>query len=184
MAVIVVIGHRRGHAVAFAAHPRFHSHIFEDAVPLVAVEAIPPTRIVLDELGLARAVGEKDVQQTVAVVIEHGYPAHHGLDLVLLGGGAIVEHEIDPGVCCDVFEGDRLDGWSAGEQADQSSEQKSGAQSDWSQFHFTFVQDCSSSRSARMWFTSKSWNSCFWPLGQRISSESIRCCRPSPKCCR
>jgi hypothetical protein len=40
-----------------------------------------------------RAVGEEDVGQTVAVVIEHGHPSGHRLDHVLLGSGVLIEDE-------------------------------------------------------------------------------------------
>src|SRR6266700_48573 len=104
MAVVVVIAHARAHAEALAADTGPGGDVFEGTVAAIAVEAIPPAWIDFGERGLGRSVGEEDVEESVAIVVQEGDSAGHRFDLVLLGSGSVAEDEVDAGALGDVLE--------------------------------------------------------------------------------
>src|SRR5262245_49891914 len=105
-AVVIVIGGGCAHAEAFAAKPGGFGDIFEDALTPIPVQAIPPRRVRLRKARLSGAVGEEDVDPSVAVIVEGRDPARHGLDLVLLRSRAIAQNGIDAAARAYVLKGD------------------------------------------------------------------------------
>ena len=107
MTVVIVVGGGDSHAITIAGQAGPSCHIFEHAISAIAVEAIPVTGVILGEAGLGRAVGQEDVEQTVAIVVEEGDAAGHGFDLVLFTGNrAAAENEVHAGTAADLFERD------------------------------------------------------------------------------
>src|SRR5262249_51090497 len=100
-------------AEAFAAKPGRFGDIFEDALPPIPVQPIPPRRVRLRKARLAGAVGEEDVDQPIAIIVEGRDPARHGLDLMLLRSCAIAQNGIDAAARAHVLKGD---GWGIGIQ--------------------------------------------------------------------
>src|ERR1039458_9039886 len=102
-AIVIVVRGGRGHAVPLAAQTRFHRDVLEHAASAIAVEPVPPTGIGFDQAGQARAVGEKEVQQPIAVVVQSGDSSQHGFDLMPGGRGTVVQHHIEPRTRACVF---------------------------------------------------------------------------------
>ena len=52
---------------------------------------------------MAGAVGEKEVEQAVAIIIEGGDASHDGFNLVPGGGGGVVQYDIQAGARARIF---------------------------------------------------------------------------------
>lgn len=59
----------------------------EGAVRILPIEAIPVFLLIAPQGRQSRSVDEKNIQQTVAVVIQQGDAAAHGFEKILLHGG-------------------------------------------------------------------------------------------------
>ena len=105
-AIIVEIAGGRPGRVALRLDPRPLGHIGERQAAVVVKEAIPVPGVLLAQGRDGCAVGEVDVRQAVAVVIEHGDAARHRLHHVLLGCRVLVEREGQPGLGRDILEAD------------------------------------------------------------------------------
>ncbi len=97
-AVVVVVRGGHAHGVAGAAQARGFGHVAETHGALVPEEPVGILRVVLLQAGNGRPVREEDVEPPVAVVIEEGDPAGHGLDQVLARRGAVLVDEVEPGL--------------------------------------------------------------------------------------
>ena len=86
MAVVIVIGGCHAHAVTLSRDPGLGGDILENAIAAIAVKPIPEARIGFVEAGLRRAVGEENIQQAIAIVVEQRDAAEHGFDLMLFVG--------------------------------------------------------------------------------------------------
>ena len=96
MPVVVVIARRRAHRVALPGDAGAFRNIGEMEVAVVAVQPIPEFRGLFLERRNVGAVGEVDVRQTIAVVIEHGNSAGHGFDHEFFRRGAVFETKWSP----------------------------------------------------------------------------------------
>jgi hypothetical protein len=104
--IVVVIGGGSPHAETLPAQTRFHGGVFERAISAIAIQPVPPSGVRLDQAGLARAIGDEDVHQPVAIVIEGGHATRHGFNLMLLRGGPVLQYDIESGACRRVLKRD------------------------------------------------------------------------------
>ena len=111
MAVVVVVADGRTCRVPDAGDAGALRHIREVKVAVVVVQAVPVGRRLLGERWEGGAVGEEDVRPTVAVVVEHGEPARHRLDHVLVGRAVLLQDEVESRFVRDVLELDGASGW-------------------------------------------------------------------------
>ena len=96
-AVVVVIADGHSHAVVAVSgigQAGFFRDVGETAVFVLPVEAVPVARILAIEIlrqphgtGYASAIYQKNIEQSVVVVIEQCDSAGHGLDQILLRRG-------------------------------------------------------------------------------------------------
>ena len=102
--VVVVIADRHSHAVVAIAsfcQTSLLGNVREAAVFILAIKAVPVTRIVAIEI-LWRwhrtrnpaAVHQENIEQPVVVVIEQGHAARHGFDQILLRSGGILQGKV------------------------------------------------------------------------------------------
>ena len=106
MAVVIVIGYRDSHGVAFARHAGFFRNVGKRAVAIVAEQAVGKFRAALFQRRHLRAVGEENVHAAVVVVIQRGHAAQHQFGLVKLAGGAVAQLELRPGLAGSILEPD------------------------------------------------------------------------------
>ena len=84
-AVVVVISHGNAHAVALPFEAGLLRHVRKSPVAVITIEPIPIfwIRFVGSSSSAHRilqcsAIDEKQIQQSILVVIDHGHAAHHG----------------------------------------------------------------------------------------------------------
>ena len=104
VAVVVVVGGRRTHGVAGAAHARCRGHVGELHAAVVAIEPIGVAVAALGERGHLGAIGEEDIWPAVAVVVEDGHAARDALGVVLVGGRRMPVDEGHPRCGRDIDE--------------------------------------------------------------------------------
>ena len=115
-AVVVVVAHGHSHVVtAIAEEARWAGHVREHPLAVVVEQAVGEAGPLLLRADARRhgvfqlgAVGEEDVQPSIAVVVENGDAAAHGLDQVLLRGRRALVNKDDPALARDVGEAKRL----------------------------------------------------------------------------
>ena len=102
--VVVVVAHGDRHPVVTAARmgqPRGFRDVCKASVTILAVQAIPVARIAAIKVlwnvqlfGDCSTIHEKNIQETVVVVVEEGNAARHCLDQEFLSSRRILENEI------------------------------------------------------------------------------------------
>ena len=105
--VIVVVGRRDAVAIPDARQTSLLRDVFEFHAAEVMVKTVAIFWSVLFEKRKGCAVGEEDIGEAVAIIVERGYSTHHRLDDMFLRRGAVLQDEIDPGVGSHVLEADR-----------------------------------------------------------------------------
>src|SRR5436190_22531698 len=93
MAVVIVVGGRRAHPVPFGAHPGAIRHIGKSSVMVVVVKTVVKLWTIFGQAGKARAIGEKNIEIAVVIVVEKGHAAGNAINHWLVGEGAVVEHK-------------------------------------------------------------------------------------------
>src|SRR5271165_5264301 len=116
VAVIIVVCYGDAHVVARASQASRVGHVGEDAVTVVAKQAIAVFGRVFFQRGDVGAVGEEDVGTAVAVVVENGHSAGHGLRRILGRCLIVLQAEGDSAE----FEPDRAGGGGTLEQNNYS----------------------------------------------------------------
>src|SRR5208337_807633 len=91
--VIVIIANRNSHVVSSTGQTGGIGHVGEDAVAIVAEEAVAEFGRVFCQGADIGAIGKENVGASVAVVVEDGNSAQHGLGHILGGSDAILQSE-------------------------------------------------------------------------------------------
>ena len=112
MAVVVVVADGDAHVVSGAGEAGGVGYVGEDAVAVVAEEAVAILGSVFLQRGDIRAVGEEDVGASVAVVVEDGNASGHGFRSVAGRRFGVLQAEGD----FLQFEGDGAGGGGSLEQ--------------------------------------------------------------------
>ena len=118
ISVVIVIANSHANVVPGACQPRDVRHVREYSVAVVAEQAVPVLGRVLPESGDVGAIGKEDVGPAVAIVVEHGYPAGHGLRRVTSGSLVAFELECN-GLIRESDRGRRGRGWEECQRGQQ-----------------------------------------------------------------
>src|ERR1700674_1112755 len=103
--IVVVVADRHSHPVIpipRAGQSRRLGYVQKAPVAVLAIQAVPVARIAplevfwnMQALGDPPAVDEKNIQQSIIVVVEQCNAARHGLNQEFPGGGGILQQKID-----------------------------------------------------------------------------------------
>src|SRR5258706_12565901 len=103
--VVIIVAHGHSHSVISIPgirQSRLLSYIGKASVLVLTVEAIPVTRVMTVKVvrrwrrsGQAAPVHEKDVQQSIIVIVEQRNASGHGFDQMLLRSGGILQRKIN-----------------------------------------------------------------------------------------
>ena len=124
--VVIVVADGGAHGVAGAGDARLFGDVGELPIAFVAIEAVPIFGGGLLKGRDVGAVGEVDVGAAVAIVIEDGDAAGHGLDHVLVVGGMVLEHEGESGRGGDFAKADGGHGRGGGRGENARARQRGG----------------------------------------------------------
>jgi len=102
VAVVVVITDGHAHAIDLDGQPRFVRHVGERAIVIVVIEL--RRGMLADVTGPVHAVDQENVGPAVVIVIDEGHAGAHSFGEIFFAEGAVVVHEMDPGLFGDVAE--------------------------------------------------------------------------------
>ena len=96
-AIVVVVSRSDTDGISLAGKPGFHGHVAKLEVSFVVEQVVVIETGLFDKGRNRRSVGEEEIDQAVAIVIESGNPASHGFNQVFARGGMIFEFDRKPG---------------------------------------------------------------------------------------
>ena len=109
--VVVVVPHGHSRGIAISGETSFFSHVLKCAIGFLMIEPVPVLRTVFPgnrafQGGIVepRAIGEKDIQASVIIVIEQGDARAHRLQEVFLAGCRSLLAEVNAELFRDIDE--------------------------------------------------------------------------------